>query len=75
MKIIQMQAILNVVMGVLDDEGDVVQQVPLQVPLAKLDEPTLQRALAEIKAKRQELEKQVLTQDAPQAVEPEKIIE
>lgn len=60
-------------MGLLDEDGDVVQQVPLQVPLSKLDEPTLQKALVEIKAKRQELEQQV-----PQEVEspsPEKVVE
>lgn len=67
MKLINMQVMLNVVMGLLDDDGDVVQQIPIQVVVKKLDEQSILAALQEAKAKRAEIESQVpQPQQAPQ---------
>jgi hypothetical protein len=59
MKLIHMQSTLTVVFGLLDEDGDVAQQIPLELPIAKLDEKSLGAALHEVRKKRADIESKI----------------
>jgi hypothetical protein len=64
-RVIHIETRVEVLLGVVDDDGDVVQQQPLQMRLPKLTEAALARVVAMVAEARAKLAEQVTQPTAP----------